>query len=87
MARILDHGTTHGAMPAEGGLAGLPIPHRFVTFQDVLGSVHTVLLDVDHELTDVREIVQAWEDGTLKTQATPREQIAAPASTAVVEGF
>jgi len=84
MAKILATGTTHIGHPDEAGVGAREQEHRYVTFEDALGSVHTVLLNANHRLTDPRDVVQAWEDGELVADdAAPAE---APAQSPTVEG-
>ena len=66
MARILDSGEALGLHPNKEGSGGVNEPNRYVTFVDVLGSVHSVIVHPDHPETDPQKLAQAYEDGTLE---------------------
>ena len=74
MPRILETGQRHNLVPNESGSAGTSDEYRFVTFVGDYGDTHTVFVHPDHPLTDARQIVQAYYDGTLTTQPPEQEQ-------------
>lgn len=86
MARILEAGTTHIGHPDDAGVGSTNKEHRYVTFQDVNGGVHTILVAPDHPITNPRELVQAWEDGTLEAYPTVSAPAPQPQQT-VTEGY
>lgn len=49
---------------------------RSVTYQDVFGTLHTVMHHVDGPFTSPEDVVSAHEDGTLHTFKTHDEAVA-----------
>lgn len=66
--KVLEHGVARGTHNnAESGKLVLD-EHRFVTFLDELGAAHTIIVPLEHVISDVEALIDAWRNGVLNTQ-------------------